>query len=197
MSTDVNPVNLTSVVPSQPALTDEWDRLTVGADAIEGFDLQKDKSVLIGVPFLITGITVRPGIKRNKQPTNYVSAECVVAPARIIAQRVSSGRITAAAAGRVTPLERIVMNDGSTGFCRQITAYLAAGGYITLPDGPDGGAAGESRFDTFYEEWTINHGGTLLDNGHVHFTVKLRCDRGLRVSEYENEAGESNTYYLA
>lgn len=175
-----------------------WASLTQGADKAEGHDLQKDKSVLEGVPFVITGVTVRPGVTRpDGTPTNYVSAEVVIAPLSVIQRRVQSGRLALTQATKVVPLESLVLNDGSTGLCRQITQYLEDKGLIALPAGSVSGGDGESKYDTYYEDWTIVD-GQRLDNGHVHFAVRLVCERGLRSSEYPNPigAGMSTTYYI-
>lgn len=193
-------------VTGQPALpapaSDEalWQSLVQNADRAEGHELQRDKSVLVGVPFVITGVTVRPGITQaDDTPTNYMSAEVVIAPASVIAQRVKAGRLEPERATLVTPLESLVLNDGSTGFCRQITGYLEDKGMIALPDLPADGSAGESKYDTYFEEWDILKGGERLANGHIHFVVSLLCERGLRVSEYANPRNPrdmSTTYYI-
>ena len=171
-----------------------WASLTQGADRVEGHELEKDKTVLIGVPFMITGVTVRPAVG---QEANYISAEVVVAPQSVIARRVKTGRLSIEAAERVTPLESLVINDGSTGLCRQVAQYLEDKGMIMLPDGPAAGADGESKYDTYFAQWTILQ-GTVGPNGHVHFPVRLMCERGLRPSEYPNPAGAgmSTTFYL-
>jgi len=76
-------------------------------------------------------------------------------------------------------------------------------GWITLPDGPDGGKYGESRLDTPLANWTLNTGApveyTVNGEGDPVFSaaVRLLCPRGLKVSEYENDyTKEGRTRYF-
>jgi hypothetical protein len=77
----------------------------------------------------------------------------------------------------------IIFNDGSTGVRRQVVQYLMAHGEV--PEGePDEALA---RVEGLDQRFTFRNGTNL---------PTLRCPRGLRVSEYENEYGEAMTYYL-
>ena len=176
--------------------------LAAGADTIPGYDLEQDKAALLSVPHLIMSFTFRDGIMRNKMSTNYVSIEAIIADGPTLAQRVKSGRLAADAASRIIPNDAIVYNDGSTGICRQVVAYLHNVGMITVPDGPDGGEAGESRFDTYRAAWKLRtpDGGwrPATADDSFRFDVRLLVQRGLRLSEYDANGIEgSTTYYLA
>ncbi len=85
---------------------DLWNEAAV----VEGYTLT-DKATLIGVPFIIIGITFRyGGLFADRRPRDYVSVEAVTkdnAP--------------------------IVFNDGSTGIRRQLVQYLGSVGL--LPNG--------------------------------------------------------------
>jgi len=171
---------------------DYWADVTQGADRVDGADLEKGSN-LIGVPFCITRAVFRQGDFLNQGITGwYVSLEAVIAPAMEIARAYRRGRIPEGTELTVEPGEDVVFNEGGTGVYRQIVAYLEAKQLITLPEGPEQGKYGESRFDTLPPEWQVSEEVTVqLDaesgNPSVSADIKLLCPRGLRSSEYENE----------
>jgi hypothetical protein len=183
-------VNISETRPSAFAA------LIADADIIEGHSLESDKSMLIGVPFVITGITVRDGVPdKATGKTNYLSVEATVADEDYLGRLLRKGRLTVAQMQAIDPLENIVFNDGSTGIARQLVQYLHNAGLIVVPDGPESGAAGACRWDFHYSTWK-NYSADVFD---VYYRVKLFCPRGLRDSRYETEYAPdgATTYYLA
>lgn len=177
-----------------------WESLLSEADEVLGYDLAKEElfDALEGVPFMITRVTLRPGITRNNVKANYTSAECVIAPeATLKRRRVNMETMP------FEPGELVLFNDGSTGIHRQIVQYLEAKKFISLPEGPDGGKMGESRFDVPVAEWTDIRYGELrfTEQGDAVYTADIRlfCKRGIRRSEYDNDYTETGsvTRYLA
>lgn len=179
-----------------------WD--TEDADEVEGYDLIKGNALnsLVGVPFMVVSATFHEGVQRKGIPyrDDFVSLEVVVAPfevmkaqkARILGRRVSAQLTDPEDIAK--PGERVVINDGSTGIYRQIVQYLSMKGLIELPDGPLEGPKGECVYDLPRSGW--------LDGGdETTFSLRLKCPRGLRYSEYNNEyttPGErAITWYLA
>lgn len=174
--------------------------LATDAYEFEGYDLQKDKSPLVGVPFVIVGATFRDGNERvwsgGITTGNYVSLEIVLGDAAAFQTAVARGRMTLEQARSFEPNERLVINDGSTGICRQITHFLHAAKIIDVPDGPEDGPAGESRYDMHWSLWN----GADPDGGHPFYEFTLLCKRGLRVSEYEygtKSKSDATTFYIA
>jgi len=171
-----------------------WADLTSSADQVQGADLEKGAN-LIGVPHCITQAVFRQGDFLNQGITGwYVSLEAVVAPAREIARALRRGRIPEGTELTIEPGECVVYNEGGTGVYRQIVAYLEAKKLITLPEGPEQGKYGDSRFDTLPPEWTVNVEDIqsvtrIAPDGErtLTFDIKLLCPRGLRQSKYENE----------
>jgi hypothetical protein len=180
----------------------EWATATEYADQILGHDLAKDDlfDALVGVPFLITRVVFRKGIKRrNGVQAAYASCEAVIAPEAVLKKRRVNLDILP-----FEPGSAIVFNDGSTGVCRQIVAYLAATGRIELPDNlPEEGPYGESRYDLPPSDWTEAHAGEYKFDGddftEYSINIRLQCPRGVRVSEYVNDYNPtgSKTRYLA
>lgn len=185
------------------ATTSRFASLTSGPiDEIEGADLERDKEALQGIPFIITSVTFRDGVKRDSKPTNYVSVELTVADRATLFGRVKAGRVSQEQAARVDPDSQLVINDGGTGICRQLVQYLAAKNLITVPDGPEGGTMGESRYDIHYGQWGYSSPAmaeVVANGGDPGFTVRLLCGRGLRSSQYEAEATgtDATTWYIA
>jgi len=171
-----------------------WADVTQDADRVDGADLERGAN-LIGVPMCITKAVFRQGGFLNQGITGwYVSLEAVIAPAVEIARAYRRGRIPEDTELTVQPGEDIVFNEGGTGVYRQIVQYLEAKGLVTLPEGPELGKYGDSRFDTLPPEWTVNvediQSVTRIGpDGErtLTFDIKLLCPRGLRSSEYENE----------
>jgi hypothetical protein len=178
-------------------------------DTIEGFDLitSEFKHVLIGVPFVVVGVTYRPGIAKGDIPANYVSVELVTADKATVDARVKAGRVTdkdgkVLTEAMVGANETLVINDGSTGIARQMTEYLHRRGLINVgaisSTADLGGEMGTSPWDRFFAEWP--QGGTEAGVGFKLPPRVLHCPRGLRVSKYQNPVNQkdtSYTYYLA
>ena len=171
-----------------------WADVTQDADRVDGADLERGAN-LIGVPMCITKAVFRQGGFLNQGITGwYVSLEAVIAPAVEIARAYRRGRIPEDTELTVQPGEDIVFNEGGTGVYRQIVQYLEAKGLVTLPEGPELGKYGDSRFDTLPPEWTVNVEDIqsvtrIAPDGErtLTFDIKLLCPRGLRQSKYENE----------
>lgn len=173
---------------------------------VEGNQLVKEELAdeLVGVPFLITRVTFRKGVKDPASKTRYmayVSCEAVIADQPYLDRRKVSLDDKP-----FLPSDHIVLNDGSTGIYRQVVAVLESQGYITLPDGPVAGAKGQTRFDAPPDEWpAIEVGQEVMgeigtkNEGFLTYTVDVRifAPRGLRLSEYASEFGDAKTRYLA
>lgn len=192
-----------------PAL-DSWDDLTEGAHEALGHDLAKDEllDALVGVPFMITHLTFRPGVPCTVETPlmavgthyAYVSAEIVVAPeSELKRRRVDVENLP------FDPLAQVVFNDGSTGIYRQLVEYLNTIGAIELPDGPEQGKKGESRYDLPPWFWSGLRAGTYTEaddsvegdpSGTYEINVRLKCPRGLRRSEYDSPFGPAGTRYI-
>jgi hypothetical protein len=170
------------------------------AIAIVGHTLEKNRDNLIGVPFVITGVTVRDGVpaKNGKEVTltNYLSLECVVADQATLTQMARMGRLLPAQLNNLIPNELIVINDGSTGIARQVIALLHQVGRIQVPEGDEGGEDGASRYDVHRTKWLRGFNPDVYD---TEFKIIIQCPRGLRKSEYTNAfaADGAVTYYLA
>jgi hypothetical protein len=184
---------------------ENWAELTESAITTKGADLL-EAADLTGVPFVITGITIRPGDIADpvsKEKGNYVSLELVTGDEKAFAKAVKRKRIPDTC--DIEPGERLVFNDGSTGIRRQIVGLMENLGWIILPEGPEGGKRGESRLDTPPEQWEFAEGNTGVQvrfdvDGRAVVTAPLRvlCERGIRVSEYENDyTKDGKTHYLA
>jgi hypothetical protein len=176
--------------------------LTAQADhVVEGFTLQKIKSNLVNVPFVIINTTFRDGIMRQvkgqtePRPTNYLSLELYVADAPTLARHISMGRLAASIASQIVPDEALVINDGSTGIARQVTRILHLNGKIEVPEGDEVGPMGQSRYDTYRMDWL--RGQNTEGDTEVPFIIA--CPRGLRVSDYESDYNPDggSTYYIA
>jgi len=184
----------TDIAPYAPGAED-WDSLISSSDEVLGHDLLTGEAAdkLVGVPFVITKATFHDGLQRKDVAyrDDYVSCEVVVAPEHIIAQRHSRGRLDVAEIS-VDPGEHIVFNDGSTGVYRQVVQYLEAKGLIRLPEGPDAGGKGESKFDLPRSQWVDGD-----EEGTAGFNIRLFAPRGLRVSEYANDfTQDGKTRYI-
>lgn len=175
--------------------TAEW---LAGADVIEGFDLEQDKANLCGVPFKVLAAVFRNGKtdKKTQRIYNYASVEIEIGPAAVVG-KAARRRANNPNLSVIEPGERLVFNDGSTGVCRQLVSYLHAKGLITVPEGPENGGAGESRYDTYRSEWRVNGVPVPAEDAlRVEIPNGLVCLRGLRVSEYDTDGQETTTYYF-
>lgn len=189
---------------------EDWESLVTAADEIIGYDLARDETAddLVGVPFLLVGVTFRPGVMRDKERQAYVSCEARIAPhldLRLINSRREGSRL-----GKLTDLEalafgpdsHVVFNDGSTGVYRQVVKYLAAKGYINLAEPViEAGSYGESSFDQPPSRWAAaDQGSATFDpDGFMGYSaaIRLYCPRGLRLSLYENDYTQTGkTRYL-
>ena len=178
---------------------ESWADLNTGADEIFGAELEKLES-LTGVPFVVIRLTFRSG----EYDRDYVSADIITAPAEMIEARRAQDKIPAVHAD---PSSHLVFNVAGTGAYRQFVSYLEARQFIKLPEGPDGGAWGESRLDTPVTRWGVHKAFTVHTDESGEFTsatfdVRLRCPRGLRRSIFDAEVNGktykgSEVYYLA
>lgn len=191
----------------------DFDELETAArlsgDVAVGFRVVP-KSVLVGIPFAIIGVTYRNGHLRPslteagvKDPSNYVSVECVVGSQRALQNVVISNQVDGAQTLGVFPNELVVFNDSGTGVCRSLTQLLHDKGLINVGDTANaisGGVLGSSPFDRYHGEWTEGSSqaerGFRIDKGRPPI---LLCPRGLRVSEYRLDGAteDSYTYYVA
>ena len=184
---------------------ENWAELSTGAITTKGADLLTADE-LVGVPFVVTGIALRPGDFMNPQTKEkgyFTSLEIVTGDEAAFAKARKRKRIPEDSS--VEPGERLVFNDGSTGIYRQIVGLMEGLGWITLPDGPEGGPRGESRLDTPIADWEFNPAASTVDvrfdnDGQPVVTapVRILCQRGIRISEYENDyTKDGKTHYLA
>lgn len=184
-----------------------WEQEAAYADSVAGHDLAKDETLdaLEGVPFMITRVTFRPGIRDRKDKLRaYASCECVIAPESVLRRRrVDMSTLP------FDPEDQVIFNDGSTGIYRQVVAYLAARGFITIPtELPEAGEYGQSRYDVPPWEWETLSGGEYRANDEPDAdtgkfaewgkNIRLRAPRGLRISEYATDYNPngSRTRYL-
>lgn len=129
----------------------------------------REKESLVGVPFIITGVTFNPG----KNNSDFVSLE-------------------------ITPQDGdpTVINDGGTGIRRQVVQWLTNKGMIDpgLPVATDSGevfVAYDNPIGLWRKGQDIAH-----DPGFQGFNWLI--PRGTRVSTYNHpEHGESETWYLS
>jgi hypothetical protein len=129
----------------------------------------------------------------------YVTVEIVTGDQRAFHRALKRGRIDEDCAFDAE--EEILFNEGGTGAYRQAVQVWESLGWVTLPEGAEGGSYGESRFDTPLSEWDVKLpvDTRFSDEGDPVFTAPIRisCPRGLRVSEYENEyTKEGRTRYF-
>jgi hypothetical protein len=190
-----------SAVPTQQLtlpMGNRFAELVGKAKVVEGYTLEKDLDHLLGVPFVITGITIRDGVPQSWGPTNYASVEIVIADAQTLGGYLTMGRLTTAQCQSLIPGESLVINGGGTGFCRQAVAYLQSEGLIDVGEGAEAGEYGTCRYDRYHGEWVKGYDPTT--QADPHFDVSpLFCPRGLRVSEYvwdEKTGKQAATYYL-
>ena len=190
-----------------------WDTLTSTADQFFGGELEK-ANALIGVPFVVVRLTYRIGdymrptgrfpFSYGEETGDYVSADLITAPEEIIEKRRAAGKI--AETNRIEPDSHIVLNLSGTGAYRQLAEYLEnKARLIVLPEGPDGGEFGNSRYDLPVRLWGIHNSvRVVMDQTteppayvSAQFDIRLHCARGLRTSKYDNAHGKDiESYYL-
>jgi hypothetical protein len=164
-----------------------------GPDAYftKGFRLV-DKADLIGVPHAIVAVTYREGHTRNGTRGDYVSIEAVVADSDTLKSPPVAGQLPNPLT--VFPNEPVIYNDSGTGVRRAITEHLQSIGAIDV--GP--AIKDFSPYDKQYQLWA--HGADRVIDGYSVNPdgTKFRyiAVRGLRVSEYEYEGGDAETYYF-
>jgi hypothetical protein len=192
--TEVTPASVAVHNPPSPYRGEDWETLVSTGQEVFGADLEAGDN-LIGMPFVIVAATFRPSdIARpgTKGTGDYVSLDIVIGPDNEIQRGVRRKRISAESAQLFDPGEHLIFNEGGTGVYRQIVAYLESMDWIKLPEGPDQGAYGESRYDTPVSAWQIDRDAATATVGTdgrltVVFNLRLICPRGLRASDYENE----------
>lgn len=192
-----------NAITFRPYQGETYTELVATAAVIPGGDLVKG-DLLIGVPFVVTAMTFRTGDYMNaatKVTGAYVTIECVTGDEAAFARALRRGRITEDCP--FDPEEQIIFNEGGTGAYREAVETWEKLGWITLPEGPEGGQSGASRFDTPIGKWELRAGfpGYVSADGQgepvYHAPVRLSCPRGLRVSEYENDfTKEGRTRYF-
>lgn len=161
-----------------------WEDLVATADQVEGQSLVGGKEneatldLLIGVPFIVTSMTLRKGDITVKSSAgdylrDYVSVEAVIHPdyeARF-------------------KRPRVVFNDGSTGIYRQSVKYLEAKGFVDCDKAlPEEGEANATRYDIPF---------VTSPEYPLEFDVQLLCPEGLRKSDYKGPYGDAQTWYFA
>ncbi len=188
----------------------------VGFATLPGFT-NTDQLDLLGIPFVVTGIRFQAPITdkgRDGGWRDYLTVEATVADRETLTEAVARKRITKGT-GRnavviesvnelfVTPGERIVINDGSTGIRRQLVTILDKAGIVRV-----GHSDNEKRMDLSWNQWDdafltpqqwVAADGTVLPYITHRADGKpflLMCRRGLHASDYSNEYGENTTFYL-
>jgi hypothetical protein len=157
----------------------------------KGFRLVQ-KAMLVGVPFVVVGVTYRPGFPRAGQQGDYVSVECVVADKETL--NTAPVRSMLPADLEVYGNEPVVFNDSGTGVRRDLTMHFQGMGLI------DVGMAkkDENAFDRQYQQWAsgadVATTGIVADANGEKF--RYLAMRGLRRSDYENEYGPATTFYF-
>lgn len=196
MTTDMQPF-------TEPPRLDVMDDRAIAeafasADEVMGSDLLKGEilDALAGVPFLVKSVTYR-----QQGPLTYLSAECIIGPADMLARRrVDTSNLP------FEPGDTVVFNDGGTGIYRQITHYLHMREYLSIPEPViPGGMSGQSTYDLPLAQWgnsgwSANAGRIMYGpDGEPTYTaeVRLLAKRGISISEYDWSGGRAKTRYLA
>lgn len=193
--------NALALLPDTDLMNISFDDLAQSDQyRIPGWDLVDNKDLLMGVPFVIVGVTFQMPVADKGRPSgerDYVSCRAVVGGQAQLDEATERGWIPGKLAFK--PEERILFNDGSTGIRRDVVKILQSVDLIDVGHEDD-----PNRFDLPWTQWksfsqaalqgsnvvpefTTNHRGNL-------FTIMAR--RGVRKSEYTNEYGDAVTYYL-
>lgn len=192
-----------------PAVSPDADLMNIsyaelaGSDMyqIPGWDLVDNKDQLLGVPFIIVGVTFQMPVADKARPAgqrDYVSCRAVIGGPDELAEALERNWIPNGALA-FKPEERILFNDGSTGVRRDIVKILHSSGLIDVGHEDD-----PARFDLPWTQWnSFSQSAQQGENVVPEFTTNhrgnlfaLRARRGLRRSDYTNEYGDSSTYYL-
>lgn len=214
MTNDVEPIQPAEMT-NRPLGQMSFAQLRDQATAIVSeAQLEQDKLRLLGVPFVATRLTFRPGITDAAGNLNdYVSVEAVIGGEPELAEALRRGWIPNAS-GVIAdlpfrPNEKVVFNDGSTGVRRQFVTLLWKLGLIEIE-----GVAGDAAiFDTPYFGWKSFSQHSLMNGeGDEKLTVPdftegsngtplaIFADHGLRLSEFPNPANPKDTsrvFYLS
>lgn len=179
-----------------------------GRDIVSGEDNFDLMMKLVGVPLAITRVEFRTGISYRDdagalRESDYVSAEITMGDAGYMKFR---GVDISNLPGQFWPSNKILINDGSTGFRRNVLEHLVRHGYVSLPDPiVTGGSKGSSSYDLPVKGWKEIHRGDVVkrEDGTLGYAVSfappLICPRGVRVSTYVNPVNTSetaSTFYL-
>lgn len=162
----------------------------------KGFRLV-DKEALIGIPFVIIGITYREGFPRgeSKKPGDYVSVECVVADKDTMNSPVVRSQIPDPNNVTVYPNESVVFNDSGTGVRRTLTALLSDMGIVDVGTVKKD----ENGYDKPFQSWADGAErattGVIADPDGEKF--RYVAMRGLRKSDYESPYGPATTFYIS
>jgi hypothetical protein len=154
-----------------------------------------DKADLVGVPFVIVGVTYRPGFKLvDGTQMDYVSCECVIANERTL--NSNPVKYSLPAELKVYPNEPVIFNDGGKGVRRTLTQLFENIGLIDVGSlGPDNQENPYDRPCTLWAEGSerAQDGITSDKQGDV---FRFVAPRGLQESEYESPYGPATTYYF-
>jgi hypothetical protein len=192
-------------------LDDVWANPSQHVAAVfdEG-DIERDKTRLIGVPFVITRVVYHSDLKF---PKGYVTAYGNIAPTEFLQEAIQRGWIpdvNSVSELLFRPGEVIKFNDGSTGVRRQLTQVLHNLGAIDI-----GAVQSKDDFDRPWDEWesfsqaSQENGEKDKKTGEVEkidipdITINpqtggalvIMCRHGLRASFMEEF--EKNVFYLA
>jgi hypothetical protein len=160
----------------------------------QGFTLI-DKEALENVPFVVKRVVYRPGFPRgeNKEPGDYISAECVVADREFLSLPQVKYKLPTEL--KVYPNQPVVFNDSGTGIRRKLTEAFATASIVI----PGKNRENENPFDQPFQRWiggadVAQSGidGTMLGAQGVYFS-----QGGLRRSDYESPYGPATTWYFA
>jgi hypothetical protein len=181
----------------------EFRKLALEATYIHmGYTLV-EKSMLIGVPMVVLGVTFRQGIPKNGKDGDYVSVEAICGGRTDLNRNIRLGMLDGDNLA-IDPNEPVVFNDGSTGARRQLVEVLHDSGIINVGPTPEESEGLKSRFDRPYQWWlneNVNAEETDTSLGfHVMTTgepLRFLFRNGLRASEYEWTPGQlATTYYF-
>lgn len=167
-----------------------------------------DKSMLVGVPFIITEVAFRyTELPDPANPKLIVSKDYVSVTGRVASQAwldKARARVTKLgfAFPDIDPEVLVVFNDGSTGVRRQLVAILNQAKLIDIGEGD--AAKGNAVFDRPFFDWkdavTTEDGEMVAPNittDHQGRPLIIKVLKGLRISEYAYGTQTAVTYYLS
>lgn len=165
-----------------------------------------DKAELLGVPLIITKVTFW---KPNKDQMGMVSCEATIGDESALMMAVSRGwvpNIETRDKLKLKANERVVFNDGSTGVRRQLVSLFHNRSLIDVGTMTPEEIENNRAYDRPWPEWTsfsqfVRQSEEIgmvpcIARDHNNRPLVIRVDRGLSKSDYTNEYGESQTYYL-